>query len=167
MLVLVCGLPASGKSTISRNIAKNLKATSLSTDIIRKKLFKNPTYTSEEKRIIYKAMLLVAEYLLRSDRNVVLDGTFYKRSLRNQVYEVTKKTGAKLAIVECQASKNNIKRRMGRRAGRKNDPSDANYDVYKKIESDFEPIRRKHLVLDTSKSKQSNQEELVKYLKLH
>jgi predicted kinase len=167
MLVLVCGLPATGKSTVSRNIARNLKATALSTDIIRKQLFRRPTYTNEEKRLIYKVMLLVTEYLLRSDRNVVLDGTFYKRGLRQQVYDVSKRTGAKLAIVECRTSGNNIKRRMGRRAKRKNDPSDADYEVYKKIKQDFEPIQRKHLVLDTSKSKQSNQEELVRYLKLH
>jgi predicted kinase len=112
-------------------------------------------------------MLLVTEYLLRSDRNVVLDGTFYKRGLRSQVYSVAKKTGAKLAVVECKASGNNIKRRMGRRANRKNDPSDANLEVYKKIKQDFQPIKRKHLVLDTAKSKQSNQEELVGYMKQH
>ncbi|MBU2559556.1 AAA family ATPase [archaeon] len=166
MLVLVCGLPATGKSTVSRNIAGHLKATALSTDIIRKQLFRKPTYTKDEKRLIYKAMLLVTEYLLRSDRNVVLDGTFYKSSLRSQVYAVAKKTGAKTAVVECRASGNNIKRRMVRRTKRKNDPSDANYDVYKKIKQEFEPIKRHHLVLDTSKSKQSNQEELVRYLKL-
>ena len=167
MLVLVCGLPATGKSTVSRNIARKLKAAVLSTDIIRKQLFRRPTYSSEEKRLIYKAMFLVAEYLLRSDRNVVLDGTFYRHSLRGQVYNVTKRTGAKLAIVECRASNNNIKRRMGRRAKRKNAPSDADYEIYKKIKTDFEPIKRKHLVLDTSKSKQRNLEEIFSYLKLH
>jgi predicted kinase len=166
MLVLVCGLPATGKSTVSRNIARHLKATALSTDIIRKKLFKKPTYTNEEKKLVYKAMLLVTEYLLRSDRNVVLDGTFYRRDLRHQIYDTSKRAGSKIAIVECQASGNNIKRRMDRRSRRKNDPSDATLEVYKKIKQDFQPIKRKHLVLDTSKSKQSNQEELVRYLKL-
>ncbi len=167
MLVLVCGLPATGKSTVSRNIATKLKATILSTDIIRKKLFSKPTYSSEEKRLIYKTMLLVAEYLLRSDRNVVLDGTFYKRSLRQKVYNVSKKTGSRLAIVECRATNNNIKRRMGRRSKRKNDPSDADYEVYKKIRGEFEPISRKHLVLDTSKSKQKNIEEISRHLNLN
>jgi predicted kinase len=167
MLVLVCGLPATGKSTVSRNIAGKLKATILSTDIIRKQLFSSPTYTKEEKRIIYKVMFLVAEYLLRSDRNVVLDGTFYKSSLRQQVYNVSKRTGTRLAIVECRATNNNIKRRMGRRSKRKNDPSDADYEIYKRIREEFEPISREHLVLDTSKSKQSNTEEISRYLNLN
>ena len=167
MLVLVCGLPATGKSTVSRNIAGKLKATILSTDIIRKQLFSKPTYSSEEKRLIYKAMFLVAEYLLRSDRNVVLDGTFYKRSLRQKVYNVSKKTGSRLAVVECRATNNNIKRRMSRRSKRKNDLSDADYEVYKKIRGEFEPINRKHLVLDTSKSKQKNIEEISRHLNLN
>jgi len=164
MLVLVCGLPATGKSTVSRNIAKKLKATILSTDIIRKQLFSNPTYAGEEKKLIYKTMFLIVEYLLRSDRNVVMDGTFYKSSLRHQVYNISKKTGTRIAIIECRAQNNNIKRRMNRRSKRKNDPSDANYNIYTKIQKEFEPIKRKHLVLDTSKSRQSNSEETSSYL---
>lgn len=164
MLVLVCGLPATGKSTVARNIAKNLKTVVLSTDIIRKQLFEKPTYTAEEKKLVYKVMFLVSEYLLKSDRNVVLDGTFYRRSLRDKVYDLSKRTGAKLAIVECQAANENIKRRMNRRARRKNEPSDADYEVYKKIKTDFEPIKRDHFVLDTGKSRRTNMEDVLKYL---
>ena len=164
MLILVCGLPATGKSTVARNIARKLKAAVLRTDIIRKQLFESPTYSNEEKRLVYKAMFLVAEYLLRSDRNVVLDGTFYKRSLRRQVYDISKRTGARLAVIECRASDESIERRMGRRTRRKSGPSDADYEIYKKIKIDFEPIRRDHLTLDTSKSKQNNLEEALRYL---
>jgi predicted kinase len=164
MLVLVCGLPATGKSVVSRNIAKKLKAVVLNTDIIRKQLFKRPIYSSEEKRLVYKVMFLVAEYLLRSDRNVVLDGTYYKRSLRGQIYDISKRTGAKLAVIECRAPEENIKRRTGRRTKRKNQASDADYEIYKKIKTEFEPIRRKHLALDTSKSRQNTLEEMLRYL---
>jgi predicted kinase len=164
MLVLVCGLPATGKSTVARDIARKLKAAVLNTDIIRKQLFRKPTYSSEEKRLVYRAMFLIAEYLLRSDRNVVIDGTFYKRSLRRRTHDISKRTGAKLAVIECRASEENIKRRMGRRAKRKSLPSDADYEIYKKIKTDFEPIRRKHLTLDTSKSRQNTLEEALRYL---
>ncbi|MEE8403036.1 MAG: AAA family ATPase [Candidatus Hydrothermarchaeaceae archaeon] len=164
MLVLVCGLPATGKSTVARNIARKLKAAVLRTDIIRKQLFEMPTYTSEEKKLVYKAMFLVVEYLLRSDRNVVLDGTFYKRSLRHQVYDISKRTGAKLVVIECKAPGDSIKRRMDRRARRKNEPSDADHEIYKKIKTDFEPIKREHIALDTEKSPQSSLEEALRYL---
>lgn len=166
MLVLVCGLPATGKSTVARDIAKKLKAVALNTDIIRKQLFRRPTYTSEEKRLVYKTLFLVAEYLLKSDRNVVLDGTFYKRGLRRRVYDISKSTGTRLAVIECRAPDESIKRRMGRRAKRRRGPSDANHEIYKKIKADFEPIKRRHLTLDTSKSRQSNMEETLRYLKL-
>lgn len=164
MLILVCGLPATGKSTVARDIAGKLKAVVLNTDIIRKQLFERPTYSNEEKRLVYKVMFLVAEYLLRSDRNVVLDGTFYKRGLRGRVYDISKRTGSRLAVVECKAPDESIKRRTDRRARRKNEPSDADYEIYKKIKTNFEPIKRDHLVLDTSKSRQNNLEEAFRYL---
>ncbi len=164
MLVLVCGLPATGKSTIARNIAKRLRAAHLNTDAIRKRLIDSPKYTKEEKALVYKVMLLVAEYLLRSDRNVVIDGTFYRRGFRGQVYNISKRTGARLALVECKSPDESIKRRMERRARRKNQLSDADYKIYKKIKIDFEPIKRDHLVLDTSKSKQNNMEDVLKSL---
>ncbi len=165
MLVLVCGLPATGKSTIARNIAKKLRAAHLNTDAIRKRLIDSPKYTKEEKTLVYRVMLLVAEYLLRSDRNVVIDGTFYRaKPFRGPVYDISERTGARLAVVECRAPDESIKRRMGRRARRKNQLSDADYKIYKKIKIDFEPIKRDHLVLDTSKSKQNNMEDVLRYL---
>ncbi|MEE9564671.1 MAG: AAA family ATPase, partial [Candidatus Hydrothermarchaeaceae archaeon] len=94
----------------------------------------------------------------------VLDGTFYKRSLRGQIYDISKRTGAKLAVIECRAPEENIKRRTGRRTKRKNQASDADYEIYKKIKTEFEPIRRKHLALDTSKSRQNTLEEVLRYL---
>ncbi|MEE8401135.1 MAG: AAA family ATPase [Candidatus Hydrothermarchaeaceae archaeon] len=166
MLVLVCGLPASGKSTLSKKIAKKLKTPVLSTDAIRKHLFENPTYTSDEKDFVYKSMFLVAEYLLKADRNVVLDGTFYKRCLRGRAYDITKITGMGMAVVECRSNDRSIRRRMGRRAVGKDGLSDADYEVYKKIKKDFEPIKRDHLVLDTDRPKQKNLDETLRYLNL-
>ena len=43
MLVIVCGLPLTGKSTVSRQIAEDIKGKILRTDVIRKELFKEAT----------------------------------------------------------------------------------------------------------------------------
>jgi len=61
MLILICGLPATGKSTVARRLAKALDAEVLRTDIVRKALIGNPTYTEEEKNLIYKTVFLIAE----------------------------------------------------------------------------------------------------------
>jgi hypothetical protein len=165
MLVVVTGLPATGKSTIAKNLAKGLHGTLLRTDLIRKELLPRPSYTKEEKELIYDVMLLVARYLLRSGVTVVLDGTFYKRGLRGKVYAVAARTKSNLKIVECACPEHVIRRRMERRARRKRKLSDADYGVYKKIAAQFEPIRRKHIVVDTSMFLRQNVVEIMRKIR--
>jgi len=83
MLILVCGLPATGKSNLARNLARKLKAQVLNTDVVRKDLIKKPTYTDDEKELVYKVTFLIARYLILNRRNVVIDGTFYKKGFVN------------------------------------------------------------------------------------
>lgn len=43
MLILVCGLPLTGKSTVAKQIVEDIKCKILRTDVIRKELFKEAT----------------------------------------------------------------------------------------------------------------------------
>lgn len=163
MLILVCGLPATGKSTIARKLAKRINATILRTDEVRKKLFKNPTYSKKEKKLVYAAIFATARKLLNKGENVIIDGTFYRKELREEVYKVAEYTGHKIEVVECLAPEDAIKGRMDRRSGRKL-LSDADYGVYKKIKHKFAPIRRKHITVNTGKSVEETVNELYKKL---
>lgn len=163
MLVLICGLPATGKSTIARKLAKKINAVILRTDKIRKEIFPSPTYTEEEKALVYKITFLIAKYLLNAKVNVIIDGTFYKRNLRKEIYKIVEQTKTKLFIIECVAPEEIIKARMYRRRLRKS-LSDANFEVYKKIKKQFEPIHREHLVIDTRKPIKENMEEIYRFL---
>lgn len=165
MLIMVTGLPATGKSTIAKNLAKRLHGTLLRTDLIRKELLSRPRYTKEEKELVYEVMLLIAKYLLRSGATVILDGTFYKRSLRGKVYGVAAKTKSDLKIIRCACPESVIRRRMERRTRRRRNLSDADYQVYKKIAAEFEPITRKHIVVDTSMFLKQNIVEIMQKLK--
>jgi predicted kinase len=160
MLVLVTGLPATGKSTIAKNLARKLRGTLLRTDRIRRRLLEKPSYTQEEKELIYRVMFLISEYLLRSGVTVVLDGTFYLRSLRRQVYSLAGKAKSRLVIIECVCPEYVVRRRLERRAMRRS-LSDADYEVYKKLKAEYEPIRRRHIVVDTSKRLNQNLEEIM------
>lgn len=165
MLVLICGLPGTGKSTIANALARKIEATVLRTDEIRKELFREPRYSEEEKELVYRATFLIAAYLLKSRRNVIIDGTFYRRAIRKRIYEIAGETKSRLKIVECVAPEYIIRRRMESRARRMNLLSDADYEVYKKIKNEFEPIQREHIIIDTSKDPERNLKEL--YEKLH
>lgn len=165
MLVLVCGLPGTGKSTLSKNLAREIKATVLRTDVVRKELFSSPTYTDEEKRLIYDVIFLVAKYLLLAKRNVIMDGTFYRRTLRREVYNIAERTYSKLHVIECICPEDVIKQRMLRRSKRSRGLSDADFEVYKKIEKVFEPIERGHIKIDTSRSQRESLKDALKAIK--
>ena len=63
LIIMIIGLPATGKSTIAKNITSELKGTLLRTDLIRKQLLKKPRYSKKEKDLIYGVMLSVTNYL--------------------------------------------------------------------------------------------------------
>jgi predicted kinase len=63
LIVLFSGLPGVGKTLLANELAPLIKAIVLSTDKIRKDLISNPTYTEEEKELIYDVMLILAKYL--------------------------------------------------------------------------------------------------------
>lgn len=167
MLVLITGLPGTGKSTVANHLSKRINASVLRTDEIRKRLFVKPKYTDEEKEIVYKSLFLIAEKLLKVKSNVVIDGTFYKRSLRHRIYRTAASTRSRLIIVECVASVDAIERRMRRRKNRKKKGlSDADYGVYKKIKREYEAITSEHIVLDTSRPLNETLNELYSTISL-
>ncbi|NIO20207.1 MAG: AAA family ATPase [Candidatus Aenigmarchaeota archaeon] len=150
MLYIVCGLPGTGKTTMAKKIADHTKSFVLNTDIIRKRIMEDPKYTEHEKELVYKLLFDMAEKFLATGKNVILDGTFYRKELRERAKEIAKKTKNKFKIIEIKCSEEIIRKVMKERK-KKKIASDADFAVYKKMKKVFEPIREKHLVLNTSK----------------
>jgi len=147
MLILVCGLPGTGKSSFSKELSKRFHAVHLNSDVIRKKLFAKPTYSVEEKTKVYNAMAAQAEELLKEGRNVILDATFFHREYRSMMRRIAERHGVKIHIVCCVLGEYEAKNRIMQR---KKGVSDADYEVYLKLKKEFEPIEGEHLEIDTS-----------------
>ena len=58
MIMIICGLPGVGKTTVAKELAPLVNAVILSTDKIRKELLSRPMYGWREKRLIYDVMIL-------------------------------------------------------------------------------------------------------------
>ena len=75
-LIIFCGIPGSGKTSIARLVAKREPgAVHIQTDAVRF-MITNPTYTSEESEFVYRACVAVAEEALDAGHTVILDATF-------------------------------------------------------------------------------------------
>jgi adenylylsulfate kinase len=78
--VWVTGLPGCGKTTVTRVISdilmsKGLKVKVLNIDDVRKVLTPKPTYSEEERAIVYGALAYMAKLLADEGVNVLIDAT--------------------------------------------------------------------------------------------
>ena len=162
MIVLICGLPGVGKTTIAKNLAPLIDAIILSSDKIRKELIPNPTYTKEERKLIYDVMVLIATYLQNSGTNIILDATFNKEDSRNKVKQRIRVPRDEFFIIECVCPENII---FSRIKNRKEDYSDADISVYQKMKKIYEPVKANHITVDTSLNTAGNVKNIATLLR--
>jgi len=75
-LLIFCGIPGSGKTTIARMVAKSDPLSVLvQTDAIRL-MIPVPNFSAEESELVYMSCVEVAKLWLDRGRLVILDGTF-------------------------------------------------------------------------------------------
>lgn len=125
------GLPGSGKSTIRKELEELLtlegvSIVPLALDELRTFLTPAPKYTEEEREIVYRALVLVAQTIVeQSPKSVIIDATGNRRHFRQLARERIREFGEvyiKCAIEVCKA----------REAGREDTPVEKG--LYKKAE---------------------------------
>lgn len=156
-LVLLSGLPGSGKSHFCRELVKAAPSlVVLESDALRAILFSEPTHGQSENARLFPALHRLLERLLRNGHHVVVDATNLRRRNRRMLYDIAVRVGAPLLIVETTAPEDVIRQRLSRReadiatASRADDISTAGNDVYDRMIPSAQPIRRDHITVDTS-----------------
>ena len=161
VLVVVFGLPGTGKTTLARNLSDSLKARHLNTDMLRTTLGKRDRYTEAEKAEIYQILLEQAEAYLKEGRDLVVDGTFSRTSYRNAMRQLAIRTGATLKWIQVKASEEVVQERVGV----KRPFSQADFEVYQKIRDAFEPLEENALEIWTDRQAQEESlEQMLQYL---
>jgi len=151
-LIIVSGLPGTGKSYLSQKLAERLPFIVLETDALRKMLFPSPRYTAGESYRLFRACHLLIEGLLRQGIRVIFDATNLVERYRERLYHVADQLGAKLAIVQVEAPPELVRQRLEERAlsAHQAARSEADWSVYEKMRPTVQRIRRNHFVVDTS-----------------
>lgn len=150
-LVAVCGLPGVGKSTVAEFITDTLEAKRLRTDAVRKDLFADPEYTSEERHAVYEELYERAEHHLEDGNSVVLDATFAEKRHRDAVEAVARDCDVEYQLVKVVCDPAVVEDRIVSR----DDISDADLDVHQWFRDEFDPIETDHVTVDNSESKEN------------
>jgi predicted kinase len=152
-LLVMMGLPGTGKSLIVEQLQKLMPAAVISTDAVRRHLRQNPTYTAAEMMYVYELCHQLIERRLGLGQRVVFDGTNHVAARRQQLMSLAQRRGAPFALCHVQAAERVIQERLAARKGhsrRDGDLSDAGWPVYQWMVAAQEPITIPHLTLDTT-----------------
>jgi predicted kinase len=145
MVVIVLGLPGSGKSYFASRLASMIGAEYINSDRVRKEMFKVRTYSEQEKAAVYNEMLAKMKEAVNQNRNVVLDATFHKDDTRKPFAQEMEKKGG-IYFIEVRANENIVRERL-----KKERPfSEADYEVYKIISQHWESLKDPHLLLEST-----------------
>jgi predicted kinase len=152
MLILMAGLPGSGKSTLSRALAAELGGTVLDKDEVRAALFlpSDIEYSTEQDDFCIGIMLKVSGYLFRKDpaRWIFIDGrTFCRR------YQLERATGFAEAlsqpwrILECVCSEATARVRLA--SSPAHVAANRDFDLYLKVKARFDEITLSKTVINS------------------
>ena len=100
MLLLFCGIPASGKTMIATEVANKLKGRviHIQSDILRQMIAKH-IHDNMEDNLVYNAMNSLANVALKSNYIVILDATFSRHEWREKSLAIAKTLGKKSFLI--------------------------------------------------------------------
>ncbi len=163
-LVVLCGLPGTGKSHFARELSTRAPFIWLNSDRTRKLLVSQPSYSRREHRRVFSAMHTLTRGYLRDGYSVVFDATNLNEGVRQPLYSVAEDVGIDPLIIRFTASSDLVRQRMADRSAGVSDPaqSDAGWEVYSRMAVADLPVPRPHMLV---RGPEDTEDALVQALK--
>ena len=158
LLILVGGLPGTGKSTLSHGIAERTAATVLRSDVVRKELagldpsrsassdFGHGVYSPERTDATYDELASRTRDLLSVGRSVIVDASFGDDRHRRQLRVVASDARAVVVELRCEVDADTAAQRIAARAAAGTDASDATAEVAASMAQFVDPWHEAHAV---------------------
>lgn len=165
-LVLMQGLAGSGKTRCSAELAVQLPAIRLRSDVERKRMHQLAPlqrsasapgaglYTASASRLTYARLADLATNVIEGGETAIVDATFLSAAERRRFTTLAQRIDAPCAIVQCQAPVPELERRLTRRAQEGVDASEADIEVLRRQLALHDPLDaaelERTLIVDTT-----------------
>lgn len=162
ILIAIFGLPGTGKTTLAKLLSQHLGIDHFNTDTIRNMMDKRGQYDERDKGPVYDEMLHLTRSEIKKGKDIIVDGTFYKRKLRTQLIALAQEHGAVHKWIEVCAKEETVKKRVSK----KRRYSEADHDAYQKVKAGFEPMEEEYLQLFSDRGETREMlEKAIEYIK--
>jgi predicted kinase len=165
-MVVIFGLMATGKTTLSRALGRALGLPVIESDRVRKALagltpttkaaeeFGRGIYAADFSSRTYEEMRRQAAAHLAAGESVILDGSYKRAGERELVRQLAREQGAETLFVYCECPPAEARRRAGIRLTDPAAISDGRVELFAAQARDFDPLMpddRPLLRLDTNR----------------
>jgi len=181
-LIVISGLMGSGKTFLAEAISEKFGIPIISTDKVRKEMlgidiyehhfedFGKGIYSEEKSDMVYETIRDKALSILFAGGSLILDGSFSKSKYRKMMMDIANSTDANFLLIETKAPESIIKKRLKKRLETDKTVTDGRWELFHEQKKNFEPFAEipesKHIVIDTSNSKEEMISKIVDFKEL-